>query len=114
MKKIEAIIRSTKLEDVKTALHGVGVDYFTYVHVKDISLQKPRTEMYRGTEVEVDSLTRIALEILVSDKNLETVSNAIISAAKTGEVGDGKIIITPVEKAIRMRNGEDIIEEDVN
>jgi nitrogen regulatory protein P-II 1 len=108
MKKIEAIVRSVKFDDVKTALHSVGVDYFTYVHVKDISLQKPRTEIYRGTEVEVDSLTRIAIQIIVHDENVEAVSNAITSAAKTGEVGDGKIIIIPIDGAVRIRNGESV------
>lgn len=112
MKKLEAIIRSSKFEDVQDALHGAGVDYFTYIHVKDKSLQKPKMEVYRGSEVLVPSLSRILLEIILSDQNAEKAAQAILSAAQTGELGDGKIIISSVDKVIRMRNGEEVVNDD--
>ncbi len=112
MKKVEATIRSSKLEDVTNALHAVGVDFFTYVHVKDISKQKPKEEVYRGQVHEVKSLSRVMLEILISDASEEKTINAIVSAAKTGEVGDGKIFVSTVEKAVRIRSGQNITEEE--
>lgn len=108
MKKIEATIRSSKIDDVTDALHDVGVEFFTYIHVKDISKQKPKEEFYRGQVHQVRSLSRFTLEILVADQDVEKVVNAILSSAKTGEVGDGKIFVTTIDKAIRIRTGNEI------
>jgi nitrogen regulatory protein P-II 1 len=112
MKKVEATIRSSKLEAVTSALHEVGVEFFTYVHVKDISNQKPKEEVYRGQIHEVKSLSRLTLEILVSNDNLDKIVQAILSSAKTGELGDGKIFITTIDQAIRIRSGKTITEEE--
>jgi nitrogen regulatory protein P-II 1 len=106
MKKIEAIIRSLKFEEVKEALHSVGVDFFTYIDVKGIGKQKTQEAVYRGSHYDVGSIARKKLEIVVNDNMVDNVVKAILSSATTGETGDGKIFITDVDKAIRIRTGE--------
>jgi nitrogen regulatory protein P-II 1 len=106
MKKIEATIRSSKFEDVKEALHNVGVDFFTYIDVKGIGKQKTHEAIYRGSHYDVGSISRKKLEIVVPDNLADNVVSAIQSSAKTGEIGDGKIFVLSVEKAVRIRSGE--------
>jgi len=106
MKKIEAIIKPFKLEDVKEALSGVGVEGMTVSEVKGFGRQKGHTEIYRGSEYTVDFLPKLKLEIVLSDGTVEAAVNAILKAAKTGKIGDGKIFILPVEQAVRIRTDE--------
>ena len=106
MKKIEAIIKPFKLDEVKDALGEVGLAGMTVTEVKGFGRQKGHTEVYRGSEYTVDFLPKIKLEIVVDDAQLEEASKAIISAAKTGKIGDGKVFILPVEEAIRIRTDE--------
>lgn len=106
MKKIEAIIRTSKFEDVKEALHNIGVDFFTYHDVKGIGRQKGHEATYRGTVYDVGSISRRTLEILVKPEEADQVINTIQEAAKTGEIGDGKITVYEVEKLLRVRTGE--------
>ena len=106
MKKIEAIIKPFKLEQVKQALSEVGVAGMTVGEVKGFGRQKGHTEIYRGSEYTVDFLPKIKLEIVVPDDQLEHAIKAIIAAAKTGKIGDGKIFVTPIEDAIRIRTSE--------
>ena len=106
MKKIEAIIKPFKLEDVKEALSGVGVEGMTVSEVKGFGRQKGHTEIYRGSEYTVDFLPKLKLEIVLSDGTVEAAVNAIMKAAKTGKIGDGKIFIIPVEQAVRIRTDE--------
>ena len=106
MKKIEAIIKPFKLEEVKEALHGVGIEGMTVSEVKGFGRQKGHTEIYRGSEYTVDFLPKIKVEIVASDDQAEKAIGAIIKAAKTGKIGDGKIFVTPVSEAIRIRTEE--------
>ena len=106
MKKVEAIIRHFKLEDVKNALTEHGVAGMTITAVRGFGRQKGHTEMYRGTEYEVDFVPKIKIEIGVPDAKLQTVLDTIMRSAQTGTVGDGKIFIYPVEDVIRVRTGE--------
>jgi len=106
MKKIEAIIKPFKLEDVKEALSGVGVEGMTVSEVKGFGRQKGHTEIYRGSEYTVDFLPKLKLEIVLSDGTVDAAVNAILKAAKTGKIGDGKIFIMPVEQAVRIRTDE--------
>ena len=106
MKKIEAIIKPFKLEDVKEALSGAGVEGMTVSEVKGFGRQKGHTEIYRGSEYTVDFLPKLKLEIVVSDSVVEVAVNAILKAAKTGKIGDGKIFVIPVEQAVRIRTDE--------
>ena len=106
MKKIEAIIKPFKLDDVKAALHGLGVQGLTVTEVKGFGRQKGHTELYRGAEYVVDFLPKIKLEVVVGDEAVEGVVNAIAEAANTGRIGDGKIFILPLDEAIRIRTGE--------
>jgi len=106
MKKIEAIIKPFKLNDVKDALHEVGVVGMTVSEVKGFGRQKGHTEIYRGSEYTVDFLPKTVLELVVADHQVEPAVKAIIAAAKTGKIGDGKIFISPVEDAVRIRTGE--------
>ncbi len=106
MKKIEAIIKPFKLDEVKDALAEVGLAGMTVTEVKGFGRQKGHTEVYRGSEYTVDFLPKIKLEIVVDDAQLEAASKAIIAAAKTGKIGDGKVFILPVEEAIRIRTDE--------
>ena len=106
MKKVEAIIKPFKLDDVKQALSGVGVEGLTVTEVKGFGRQKGHTELYRGAEYVVDFLPKIKLEIVVSDEVVESVIEAIVGAANTGKIGDGKIFVMPLEEAVRIRTGE--------
>lgn len=106
MKKIEAIIKPFKLDEVKEALHEIGLQGITVLEAKGFGRQKGHTELYRGAEYVVDFLPKVKIEIVVDDPLLERAVEAIQSAAQTGRIGDGKIFITPVEEAIRVRTGE--------
>ena len=106
MKKIEAIIKPFKLEDVKSALTGLGIQGLTVSEVKGFGRQKGHTEIYRGSEYAVDFLPKIKIEIVLADAQVEGAIEAIIKVAKTGKIGDGKIFVSPVEKAIRIRTEE--------
>jgi nitrogen regulatory protein P-II 1 len=106
MKKIEAIIKPFKLDEVKEALHEIGVSGITVTEAKGFGRQKGHTELYRGAEYVVDFLPKVKLEVVVDDSLADRVVEAIMSAAQTGRIGDGKIFILPVEAAIRIRTGE--------
>ncbi len=106
MKKIEAIIKPFKLDEVKEALHEIGLQGITVIEAKGFGRQKGHTELYRGAEYVVDFLPKVKIEIVVGDGMLERAVEAIQQAAQTGRIGDGKIFITPVEEAIRVRTGE--------
>ncbi len=106
MKKIEAIIKPFKLEEVKDALAEIGVEGMTVTEVKGFGRQKGHTEIYRGSEYTVDFLPKIKMDIVVADSLAEKAAEAIIKAAKTGKIGDGKIFILPVTEAIRIRTDE--------
>jgi nitrogen regulatory protein P-II 1 len=106
MKKIEAIIKPFKLDEVKEALHEIGLQGITVLEAKGFGRQKGHTELYRGAEYVVDFLPKVKIEIVVDDGMLERAVEAIQQAAQTGRIGDGKIFITPVEEAIRVRTGE--------
>ena len=106
MKKIEAIIKSFKLEDVKEALGELGIEGMTVCEVKGFGRQKGHTEIYRGSEYTVDFLPKIKIEIVVADDQVETGVNAIIESAKTGKIGDGKVFVSNVEEAVRIRTSE--------
>ncbi len=106
MKKVEAIIKPFKLEEVKDALGEVGIEGMTVTEVKGFGRQKGHTEIYRGSEYTVDFLPKIKLELVVPDTSVETAIAAIIKAAKTGKIGDGKIFVSNVEQAIRIRTEE--------
>ncbi|MFM8499952.1 MAG: P-II family nitrogen regulator [Chakrabartia sp.] len=106
MKKIEAIIKPFKLDDVKEALHDVGVSGITVTEAKGFGRQKGHTELYRGAEYVVDFLPKVKLEVVVGDALAPRVVEAIAAAAQTGRIGDGKIFVIPVESALRIRTGE--------
>lgn len=106
MKKIEAIVKPFKLDDVKEALGEVGIEGMTVIEVKGFGRQKGHTEIYRGSEYTVDFLPKIKVEIVVADDRVEAAIKAISKAAKTGKIGDGKIFISPVEETIRIRTDE--------
>ena len=106
MKKIEAIIKPFKLDEIKEALHEIGLQGITVIEAKGFGRQKGHTELYRGAEYVVDFLPKVKLEIVLADSLLERAVEAIQSAAHTGRIGDGKIFITTVEQAIRIRTGE--------
>jgi nitrogen regulatory protein PII len=106
MKKIEAIIKPFRLEDVKDALHEIGIQGMTVGEVKGFGRQKGHTEVYRGAEYTVDFLPKLKLELVVGDAQVESVLAAIVKGAKTGKIGDGKIFVSTVEEAIRIRTGE--------
>ena len=106
MKKIEAIIKPVKLDEVKQALSEIDLNGMTVTEVKGYGRQKGHTEMYRGAEYSVDTLPKIKLDILVDDSNLETVTDVISKTANTGKIGDGKIFISSIEEVIRIRTGE--------
>jgi nitrogen regulatory protein P-II 1 len=106
MKKIEAIVKPFKLEEVKAALMALGIQGMTVTEVKGFGRQKGHTEIYRGSEYVVDFLPKMKVEVIVSSQQVETVIGAILQAAKTGKIGDGKIFVSSVEKAIRIRTGE--------
>ena len=106
MRKIEAIIKPFKLDEVKEALHGIGIQGMTVTEVKGFGRQKGHTELYRGAEYVVDFLPKTKVEIAVSDDMADKAVQAIVEAANTGRIGDGKIFVMPVEEAIRIRTGE--------
>lgn len=106
MKKIEAIIKPFKLDEVKEALSKEGVQGMTISEVKGFGRQKGHTELYRGAEYVVDFLPKVKIEILVEDEKAAAIADAIIVAARTGHIGDGKIFITPVDEVVRIRTGE--------
>jgi nitrogen regulatory protein P-II 1 len=106
MKKVEAIIKPFKLDEVKEALNDIGIQGITISEVKGFGRQKGHTELYRGAEYVVDFIPKIKLEIIVGDTILPKVVEAIEKAAKTGRIGDGKIFVTPVEAVVRIRTGE--------
>ena len=112
MKKIEAIIRPFKLDDVREALSEIGVRGMTLTEVKGYGRQKGHTELYRGSEYKIDFLPKIKIEIIATDGMVEAVVGAILKAAKTGQVGDGKIFVSPIDDVIRVRteeSGEDAL-----
>ena len=106
MKKIEAIIKPFKLEDVKEALKDIGVTGMTLTEVKGFGRQKGHTEIYRGSEYTVDFLPKNKIEVVVADSQVKTVVDAIVKAARTGKIGDGKVFVSPLEDAIRIRTDE--------
>ena len=106
MKKVEAIIKPFKLDEVKQALSEVGVAGLTATEVKGFGRQKGHTELYRGAEYVVDFLPKIKVEVVVADSNVEQAIEAIIKAARTGKIGDGKIFVFAVEQVVRIRTGE--------
>ncbi|MEM1087281.1 MAG: P-II family nitrogen regulator [Pseudomonadota bacterium] len=106
MKKIEAIIKPFKLDDVKEALHEVGAQGMTVVEAKGFGRQRGHTELYRGAEYVVDFLPKLKVEIVVADSSVENAIEAITKAAQTGKIGDGKIFVSDVGEAVRIRTGE--------
>ncbi|MDP1864576.1 MAG: P-II family nitrogen regulator [Thiobacillus sp.] len=106
MKKIEAIIKPFKLDEVREALSEIGVTGLTVTEVKGFGRQKGHTELYRGAEYVVDFLPKVKLEVVVADSLLDRAMESIITAARTGKIGDGKIFVTTVEQVVRIRTGE--------
>jgi nitrogen regulatory protein P-II 1 len=106
MKKIEAIIKPFKLDDVKEALTEIGVIGMTVMEVRGFGRQKGHTELYRGSEYTIDFLPKVKVELVVADSLVPKVVETIIAAAKTGSIGDGKVFVLPVEEAVRIRTGE--------
>jgi nitrogen regulatory protein P-II 1 len=106
MKKIEAVIKPFKLDEVREGLSEVGVTGLTVTEVKGFGRQKGHTELYRGAEYVVDFLPKIKIEVIVADETVEPAVEAIIKAARTGKIGDGKIFVMPIEQVVRIRTGE--------
>ncbi|TPE64488.1 P-II family nitrogen regulator [Sandaracinobacter neustonicus] len=106
MKKVEAIIKPFKLDEVKEALHDIGVSGITVTEAKGFGRQKGHTELYRGAEYIVDFLPKVRLEVVVDDAQVDRVVEAVATAARTGRIGDGKIFVSTIDKAIRIRTGE--------
>ena len=106
MKKVEAVIKPFKLDEVKDALHEVGVSGITVTEAKGFGRQKGHTELYRGAEYVVDFLPKVRLEVVVDDDQVDRVVEAIANAARTGRIGDGKIFVSTIEGAVRIRTGE--------
>jgi len=106
MKKIEAIIQPHKLAEVKEALIGIGVEGITISEVRGHGRQKGHTEMYRGAEYTVDLLPKVKIEMFVADSRAEQIVEVLSAAARSGKIGDGKIFVSPVEQAVRIRNGD--------
>ena len=106
MKKIEAIVKPFKLDDVKEALHGIGLQGMTVVEAKGFGRQRGHTELYRGAEYGVDLLPKLKIELIIPDADVDKAIDAISGAAKTGKIGDGKIFISDVTEAVRIRTGE--------
>ena len=107
MKKIEAIIKPFKLDEVKEALQEIGVQGLSVIEVKGFGRQKGHTELYRGAEYVVDFLPKVKIEVVLADDQVETAIDAIVSAAKTDKIGDGKIFVSDIAQAIRIRTGEE-------
>ncbi len=106
MKKVEAIIRPFRIDDVREALAEIGIKGMTLTEVKGYGRQKGHTELYRGSEYQIDFLPKIKIEVIVSDSVAEKVIDTIMKAARTGQVGDGKIFVSPVDDVVRVRTGE--------
>ena len=106
MKKIEAIIKPFKLDEVKEALQEIGIQGLSVIEVKGFGRQKGHTELYRGAEYQVDFLPKVKLEIAVQDDQVDRLVEAIVGAAKTGKIGDGKVFVYDLEQAVRIRTGE--------
>lgn len=106
MKKIEAIIKPFKLDDVKDALGDLGIEGMTVTEVKGFGRQKGHTEIYRGSEYTVDFLPKVKVEVVVGDSQVEAAVGAVVKAAKTGKIGDGKIFVSTIDEAIRIRTEE--------
>jgi nitrogen regulatory protein PII len=106
MKKVEAIIKPFKMEDVKDALLEAGIEGMTVTEVKGFGRQKGHTEIYRGSEYTVDFLPKVKFEIVLDDANVQAAVNAIIRAARTGKIGDGKVFVLPIDEAVRIRTEE--------
>ena len=106
MKKVEAIIKPFKLDEVKEALNEIGIQGITVSEVKGFGRQKGHTELYRGAEYVVDFLPKVKVEVVVKDDDVDRCMDAIVKAARTGKIGDGKIFITSVERVVRIRTGE--------
>jgi nitrogen regulatory protein P-II 1 len=106
MKKVEAVIKPFKLEDVKDALAEMGITGMTVSEVKGYGRQKGHSELYRGAEYVVDFLPKIKMEMVVNDDQVDAVVNAVVEAARTGKIGDGKIFVSDIEKIVRIRTGE--------
>ena len=106
MKKLEAIIKPFKLEEVKEALGEIGIEGMTVSEVKGFGRQKGHTEIYRGSEYTVDFLPKIKIEIVVSAENVEQTVNTIVEAARTGKIGDGKIFVSDIDQIVRIRTGQ--------
>jgi nitrogen regulatory protein P-II 1 len=106
MRKVEAIIKPFKLDEVKEALSGIGIQGMTVTEVKGFGRQKGHTELYRGAEYVVDFLPKIKIEVTVSDEMTDKVVEAIVESASTGRIGDGKIFVLPLDEAVRIRTGE--------
>ena len=107
MKKIEAIIKPFKLDEVKEALQEIGVQGLSVIEAKGFGRQKGHTELYRGAEYVVDFLPKVKIEVVIAEDMLDSAIEAIIAAAKTGKIGDGKIFVSDISQAIRIRTGED-------
>ena len=110
MKKLEAIIKPFKLDEVKEALQDIGIQGMSVIEAKGFGRQKGHTELYRGAEYVVDFLPKVKIEVVVSDEQLDSAMEAISTAAHTGKIGDGKIFVLNVEQAVRVRTGEDGVE----
>ena len=106
MKKIEAIIKPFKLEEVKDALNEIGIEGMTLSEVKGFGRQKGHTEIYRGSEYTVDFLPKVKIEVVVADSRAEAAVNAVVKSARTGKIGDGKIFVSSIEHAVRIRTEE--------
>ena len=106
MKKIEAVIKPFKLDEVKDALNDIGINGLTMTEVKGFGAQKGHTELYRGAEYVVDFLPKVKVEVVVAEERTDAAVDAIMNAARTGKIGDGKIFVLPVEQTVRIRTGE--------
>ena len=106
MKRIEAIIQPYKLDDVRDALKGIGVDGMTIYDVRGHGRQKGHKEVYRGQEYEVDLLPKVKIEVVVADERVDETVKAVVEAARTGKIGDGKVFVIPVDEAVRIRNAD--------
>ena len=107
MKKIEAVIKPFKLDDVREALSDIGITGMTATEVKGFGRQKGHTELYRGAEYVIDFLPKVKVEIVVNDDQVDRCIESIMNAARTGKIGDGKIFVSPVERVVRIRTGEE-------
>jgi len=110
MKKVEAIIKPFKLDEVKEALQDVGIQGLTVIEAKGFGRQKGHTELYRGAEYVVDFLPKVKIEVVLEDEQLDAAIEAIVDAARTEKIGDGKIFVSTIEQAIRIRTGEEGVE----